>query len=430
MKNKYLVNRRIVLSGWLALAMFVMFQHSSATEPDTMNRVRIKPTMTDVKTGGEQQFYVVKEPGRLISAYATNKVKWFVNKIAGGNKAVGTITKDGLYQAPKKAPKSPEIHIGAEVNAVSNRYLWATVLLNGERPQYKTVKEWGELVDDLKHLKDPKAIALEHNGNILILDGIIQRFSNDGAFIDAIGESKGNYDGSLVMPCNLAVDADGLIFVSDQKTGPPRLQTISPDGEYLYGFSGKGSGAGKVMDTHGMGISREQRLYVGDSDNNRLCVFEHSGEFVQNIGKKGLFPGEFNVPYGLAFDANDDLFVSSYFGPCQKLTSDGHFLLAFAYPDPPDGPICFTDVATDSWGNAYIIVNGAGIPDEGFRPLKDASGKRVNIKKYNNNGDFVANLRLSSKDREPLRLVTDMRGRIFVLYKGEKKIGVEILDEY
>ena len=54
----------------------------------------------------------------------------------------------------------------------------------------------------------------------------------------------------------------------------------------------------------------------------------------------------------------------------------------------------------------------------------------MNIKKYNNNGDFVANLRLSSKDREPLRLVTDILGRIIVLYKGEKKIGVEFLEEY
>ncbi len=430
MKNKYFFNRRIVLSGWLVLAMFILFQQSSATEPDAMNRARIKPTMTEVKPGGEQQFYVVKEPGRLISAYATNKVKWFVNNIAGGNKAVGTITKDGLYQAPKKVPKSPEIHIGAEVNVTSNRYLWATVLLNGERPQYKTVKEWGEPIDNLKHLKDPKAIALEHNGNILILDGRIQRFTNDGAFIEAIGESKGNFDSSLVMPFNLAVDVDGLIFVSDQKTGPPRIQAISQDGKYLYGFAGKGAGAGKVMDTHGMAISRERRLYVGDSDNNRVSVFEHSGEFVQNIGRKGLFPGEFNVPYGLAFDANDDLFVASYFGPCQKMTSDGHFLLGFAYPDPPDGPICFTDVATDFWGNAYLIVNGPGIPDEGFEPLKDANGKRVNIKKYNNNGDFVANLRLSSKDREPLRLVTDILGRIIVLYKGEKKIGVEFLEKY
>ena len=136
-----------------------------------MNRARIKPTLTEIKSGSELQFYIVKEPGRLTAAYATNMVTWFVNGYPGGNETFGTITEDGLYQAPQKVPQSPEIHICAEVENASNRYLWATVLLNGKRPGYKTVKEWGEAVGDSKHLKDPKAIDVERNGNILIADG-------------------------------------------------------------------------------------------------------------------------------------------------------------------------------------------------------------------------------------------------------------------
>ena len=53
----------------------------------------------------------------------------------------------------------------------------------------------------------------------------------------------------------------------------------------------------------------------------------------------------------------------------------------------------------------------------------------MNILKYNNNGDFIANLRLSSKDHQPVRVVTDESGKIIVLYNGEKKIGVEVLDQ-
>ena len=76
--------------------------------PDSMNRARIKPTLVEMDPGAEQQFYVVKYPGRLTAAYATNKTIWFVEGIPGGNETVGTIDQQGLYRAPKKAPKSPE----------------------------------------------------------------------------------------------------------------------------------------------------------------------------------------------------------------------------------------------------------------------------------------------------------------------------------
>ncbi|NOY57575.1 MAG: hypothetical protein GXO75_01400 [Calditrichaeota bacterium] len=428
MKNIF-ISKSIIFFTWGALTIFLLAQYGFATEPDAMNRARIKPTLTKIKPGSEQQFYIVKEPGRLTAAYATNKVKWFVDGLPGGNKTLGTITEDGLYRAPEKAPRSPEIHICAEVRNSSNRYLWATVLLNGKRPRYKTVKEWGEAVDHSKHLKDPRAIDVESNGDILIADSVLLRFSPDGEFITQLGYAKGDVDASMAGLLNVKVDAEGRIFVSDTKTGPPRIQAFSPNGAYLYGFGRKGTGPGRVMDTRGMAFDTEQRLYIVDIDNMHVNVYEHSGKFLQAIGKKGTRPGEFNAPYGLALDANNDLFVVSYFGPCQKLTSDGHFVLDFAYADPSDGPIYFTDVASDRWGNVYIIVKGARTPDGGFKTINDANGKRVNIIKYNNNGDFIANLRLSSKDREPVRLVTDTFGKIIVLYKGEKKNGVEFLAE-
>ncbi len=429
MKIRYFIDKCIVVFIWLMFSIFFIFKDGTTIEPDAMNRARIKPTLTEIKPGGEQQFYVVKEPARLTAAYATNKVTWFVNGIAGGNDTVGIITKDGLYRAPQIVPKSPEIQIGVDVKTSSNQYLWATVLLNSERPKYRTVHEWGEPIDELKHFNDPKAITLEENGNILIADGKIKRFTNDGAFINAIGEPKGDYKGSLAGPLNIAVDHKGLIFVSDIKTGPPRIQAISKDGTYLYGFAPKGTGEGKVMDTKGLAFDSSQHLYVGDIDNIRISVFEHSGKFLKNIGKKGIFAGEFNVPYGLAFDANDDLFVVSYFGPCQKMTSEGHFLIDFSYPDPPDGPVHFIDIAIDRWGNVYLIVKGKQISNEEFETLEDASGKYVHIKKYSNNGDFVTNIHLSSKDRQPIRLVVDDSDRIYVLFKGENKIGVEVLAE-
>lgn len=418
------------INFYIALVLFALLctvQFCFASEPDEMNRARIKPTISTIKQGEKQQFYIIVEPKRMINSYATNKVEWFVNDIPGGCKSVGTITNAGLYQAPEKKTKSSEIHISAKVENVSNRFLWATILLNGEHPQYKKIKEWGESVESLEHFKDPQDIALEQDGTILIADGRIKRFSKEGTFIEAISETKGEVHGSFVDPLNVALDDEGFVFVSDKSCVPPSIQVLSPSGKYIRGFgASEGIGPGKMMQTHSFAFDDEQRIYIGDIDNMRVSVFEHSGKFLQNIGRKGVKFGEFNIPHGLDLDANNDLFVVSYFGPCQKLTADGHFLNAFAYADPPDGPIFFTDAACDRWGDVYIIVQGASTPDGGFGIVKDENGQRVNIVKYNNNGDFIANLQLSTKDRQPIRVVTEKSGNIVVLYKGEKKIGVEI----
>jgi len=413
----------------LTLMLISLPYNGFTKEADSMNRAQIKPKSVNLTPGAEQQFYVVKEPGRLTAAFATNKVTWSVNGVPGGDESVGKITKDGIYKAPENVPGSPEIHIEARINSVSNKILWATVLFNGIRPSYETVDEWGELKDNLKHLKDPTAIALEQNGNILIADGIIKRFSNDGKFINEIGESKGDYEGSLINPFDLAINNDGLIYVSDNKTGPPRIQVFSHDGKYLYGFAPKGTSEGRVLNTRGMAFNSRKQLYVGDIDNIRISVFEHSGDFVQTFGQKGIFPGELNVPFGLTTDTNDDLFVVNYFGPCQKFTSDGHFLFDFSYPNPPDGPVYTTDIASDRWGNVYLIVKGSQKSEKEFDDVVDEEGNPVHIMKYNNNGIFVANIQLAKNDRNALRLIVDDYGKIYVLFNGEKEIGVEILDQ-
>lgn len=442
--KKFILNINTVKYLFILMTVSLLVYDGFANDPDAMNRARIKPTLVNLNPKAEQQFYVVKEPERLKAAFATNKVIWYVNGLLGGNETVGTITKEGLYQAPEITPESPEIHIGASINTGSNKSLWATVLFNGKRPSYKTVLEWGELNDSLKHLKDPTAIALEQDGNILIADGIVKRFSNSGDFIDEIGETKGEYEGSLSNSLNLAIDKEGLIFVCDAKTAPFRIQAFTQKGRYQYSFAPKGTSDKRVMDTRGMAFNSKQQLYVGDIDNIRVSVFEHSGDLIQTFGAKGAFPGELNVPYGIAIDSNDDLFVVNYFGPCQKFTPDGQFLFDFLFPNPPDGPIYFTDIASDRWGNVYLIVKGppkyeekievaeideSNKNEEKYEVAQDDEGNPVHIMKYNNNGDFVANIQLAKVERNALRLIVDNYGKIYVLFKGEDMIGVEILEQ-
>lgn len=417
---------------FLLILLTVSFTCNSvySQELNAMNRARIKPTLVKLNTHAEQQFYVVRKVSGLSSAYATNKVIWYVNGIIGGDETFGKITKDGLYTAPKKLPESPEISIEAKVNNVANKTLWATVLINGLRPAYKTVAEWGELKSNLEHLNKPTDIALEKNGNVLMTDGVVKRFSNDGKFINEFGILKDDPDRSISGATNLAINYDqGLVFVSDGNEGYGRIKVFSDNGTYLNDFAHKGNSEGKVMDLRGMTFNTKQQLYVADVDNMRISIFDNSGKFIQAFGHQGSFPGELNVPYGITTDKNNDVFIASYFGPCQKFTSDGHFLVDFSYPNPPDGVIYINDIASDIYGNVYVIVKGSQKSDGSNNVAKDEHGNPVHIMKFNNNGDFVANIQLSKIERNAIRLTVDDYGKIYVLFDDQNKIGVEVLGE-
>ncbi|MEZ5106673.1 MAG: NHL repeat-containing protein [Draconibacterium sp.] len=397
-------------------------------ELNVMNRARIKPTLVKLNARAEQQFYVLKNVQGLATAYATNKVTWYVNGIVGGDESVGKITKDGLYTAPKKITGLSEISIEAKVFTTNNKTVRATVLINGERPVYKTMADWSEQKSKLEHLNDPTDIVLEKNGNILIADNRIKRFSNDGKFINEFGGLAFDADKSISGASSLAINyLDETVYATDRSESVGRIKAFTDEGTYLRDFAPKGNTDGKIMTVRGIAFNSKHQLYVSDIDNMRISVFDQSGKFIRTLGNKGAFPGELNVPYGIATDSNNDVFVASYFGPCQKFSDEGNLIIDFLYPNPPEGQIYFYDIASDIYDNVYVIVKGSQKFDGEYNVAKDEDGNPVHIMKFNNNGDFVANIQLSEVDRNALRLAVDDYGKIYVLYNDKDKIGVEVL---
>ena len=69
--------------------------------------VNVTPDTANVVTGATKQFTAAVENT------ANKEVKWFVNDVAGGNDAVGSITAAGLYKAPAKTPSPAVVKIKA-----------------------------------------------------------------------------------------------------------------------------------------------------------------------------------------------------------------------------------------------------------------------------------------------------------------------------
>gem|GEM_PF-2906656 len=60
----------------------------------------------------------------------------------------------------------------------------------------------------------------------------------------------------------------------------------------------------------GMATDSLGRIYVADSDNNRIQVFDEYGTFLRQWGRAGTEAGEFNSPAGIAIDSKDQVYVT------------------------------------------------------------------------------------------------------------------------
>jgi hypothetical protein len=154
-----------------------------------------------------------------------------------------------------------------------------------------------------------------------------------------------------------------------------------------------------------------------------VAVYTHDGEFLYEWGKAGVEAGEFNAPHGLVVDPSGDVFISGYYGPTQKFDPQGNYLFGFAHGDPPDGPVYFHTITGDKWGNVYLMVR---TKEGGQGELqKNTTGRHISIMKYNNNGDFVADLSMSSPDHKESWAVVADDGTVHSLFEGETHMGVQ-----
>jgi DNA-binding beta-propeller fold protein YncE len=202
----------------------------------------------------------------------------------------------------------------------------------------------------------------------------------------------------MVFPHGIHVDRDGNVWVTDGQDNRPRrargappdvplppapakvighqVFKFSPDGKVLMalGVAGGGTGADGFYQPNDVVTAPDGTIYVAEGhggESNRIVVFDGTGKYLREFGKKGTGPAEFDQPHALAMDSKGRLFVGDRSNNrIQILDQDGKFLEEWSQFSRPSG------IFIDTHDMIYVADSESGSVGNG-RSRTEKRGIRI-----------------------------------------------------
>ena len=150
----------------------------------------------------------------------------------------------------------------------------------------------------------PIAVVAGRGAEVLVSDaelGVVVRLDAQGKPLGTIGE------GLLKRPTGLARDPrGGRVFVAD--THDHDVKVFDDDGRLIDRWGRRGDGAGDLNFPTHLAWSHDQ-LLVTDALNARVQAFDGLGQPLRELGRRGLYVGNLVRPKGVATDDEGNVYV-------------------------------------------------------------------------------------------------------------------------
>lgn len=173
----------------------------------------------------------------------------------------------------------------------------------------------GEMLIAIGHdgeLESASGLAIDREADRLyVADAarhcILAYSTHDGALLNTIGH-RGAEPGEFNFPTNLTVDAKGTLYVAD--TMNFRIQLFDREGHVVRSFGELGDGFGQMNRPKGVAVDSEGHIYVADASFNNFQIFDQEGQLLLFVGRGGSRTGEFSLPAGIFIDEKDHIYVA------------------------------------------------------------------------------------------------------------------------
>jgi len=215
--------------------------------------------------------------------------------------------------------------------------------------------------------------------------------------------SRGRGPGEFEGPRGVAVSLQGTVYVAD--TGNARLQVFDETGEFLGEW-----GEGVLGEPFDLAVGRDGRVYVVDTEHDGVFVFSPQGRLEQRWGEGwALFD-----PRGLDIDKQGNVYIANTGGNViVKASPEGQVLASFGTVGSGPGSLSQpTDVAVDNDGNLYIV---------------DTENERIQV--LGRDGEYLREWPISPANTfDSPHLVWGVEGLLYLT--DPEMAGVLVYDEY
>jgi sugar lactone lactonase YvrE len=204
-----------------------------------------------------------------------------------------------------------------------------------------------------------------------------QQMPQDSWYVERSWGRSGTNNACFNHPEGITVDSNGLVYVVDSAND--RIQVFQPDGTFVRKWGSAGSAPGQFIDPNGIAIDTNGLVYVADGGSvSRIQVFQPDGTFVRKWGSAGSAPGYLKYPKGIAIDTNNLVYVADCGNNrIQVFEPDGTFVRSWGGPGSAPG----------QFGNGGDSPRSIGIDMHGLLYVADWSNYRIQV--FLPDGTFV-----------------------------------------
>ncbi|PLX88211.1 MAG: hypothetical protein C0614_02650 [Desulfuromonas sp.] len=253
---------------------------------------------TDVVSDGKGRVFVTDTTRRQVVILDLNRLE---SRLLNQARETGT-----GQEALLSVPYSVDIDDQGRLYVV-DPFLKKIVIFGPDEVYQRTI--------ELPEIGRPTSIALDSaHGRIMVADTSLHQLvvvTTEGIVIGTIGE-RGNGPSQFNYPTDVDVDEQGNVYVLD--TLNARVQMFNPELEFVREFGERGTAAGSFRVPKMLAVDPFGHIYVTEALDHKIVIFNREGDFLLRVGGKsmvtnGVSPGGFYLPRGIDVDQNGTIWV-------------------------------------------------------------------------------------------------------------------------
>jgi sugar lactone lactonase YvrE len=209
----------------------------------------------------------------------------------------------------------------------------------------------------------PCGLSIER-GRLLVADthyNQILAYDLEGTLLkeESFGDKAGIGPGEFAFVTDVVRDSQGNYYVSEFGDAD-RIQKFSPERKFIMQWGGHGEALGHFSRPQSLAIDEQDQVWVADSCNHRIQVFDASGseaKLIQSWGERGSGPGQLYYPYSIVLDRKGAVYLCEYGNHrIQKFTREGKSLGVWGGEGREEGKL-FNPwaLALDSRGRLHVL---------------------------------------------------------------------------